>query len=320
MSSPSKPKRLIDRKVRATISSGSYTLGGLQLIVNDSLDNPSENDFRITFNGTRTATPTADTCSVDIYNLNSLSREILTTIFANDPKMLLECGYKDVGFDTVFKGDVRIGSHSKNSADWMTNIQGGDGANVVGSINLDKSYKGPVPVDTVMADIIKLFLDKEITLTERARKIVPLITQEIKLTIGSMKNSPAYHGNAMDILNRILSKAGSTAIVRDGQLDVIKFSADNIPNMEIIRLGVGSGLLSGPFPNEQGGSTIRCQLRGDVRPGECIEVDTLLYGITSVQYSGDNKGAQWEATCETIRMDNLIPGKLLYEMPFIAVA
>jgi hypothetical protein len=276
----------------------SITVGPIKIAARplDPLDK-SKPTLRVVFSVEKTSSKDPNTAKLTIYNLNEAHRKILEQAFAGpSPKILpiiIEAGY--VGnVSQLFKGDVTYSYSKKTGTTWETGIEAGDGARSYKTARMTKSYKGPVTMAAVVADVVKQFGLKP------GNALTKIATNRRGLVL--FKKGVAVNGRCSEILNRFLTSAGYQWSIQDEQLQVLEPGEASLIEGVVI-LNPSSGLIGTPELGQDGVLKAKSLLQGSIHPGKRVGIKSStadgFFVVEKVTHSGDTWGSEWYTDLET---------------------
>lgn len=249
--------------------------------------------LRVAFKVTKTASKEPNTAEVTITNLSPTRR---ATLQQKGVKFILQAGYEGTGIGQLFTGDARTVDHKREAADWHTVIRSGDGERAFKFARVNEAFESGSPVSDVVNKIagsLGLGLGN-------LKKQLPKIT-------GQYVNGYAAHGPASRELDKVLSAAGYTWSIQDGELLIQK--PDDPIGATIPELSAESGLIGSP---EYGSSEevkkqlkkngkpllkVRCLLNHALKIGSVVSIRSERHNgqlkIHKVEHSGDTHGGDW---------------------------
>lgn len=242
--------------------------------------------LHIAFEIEKDETPEPNPCHVEIFNLGTDNRAILSK-YKHVP-VLLKAGYKNsVGI--IFQGDMLRCTHLKEGPNWKTILATGDGALAIQTKRTNKTFTKGTPIKTVVEDLAKqMGLPSNHALNQ---------LEELSRTLS---RSFVVSGNPMAEVARLLSCQGIKASVQNQTLQIRR--AKEPLQKEAISLSTGSGLISSPEMGAHGEMVVRSVLMPELSPGRKVHVDSASFKgfatIKTVRFLGANFGDAWETKIE----------------------
>ena len=277
---------LFDRTVRVTV--GPPGKAGFAL-----------ENFHITFDVVKTDTSSANTCTVEIWNLAQESRD---RIRETDDAIILEAGYvEDIGLQQLYVGQVTTVTHSFQPPDWITKITSGDGAQPLRETRVSLSYKSGTSVGTVLKEAMASF--------GLPQKGLPVIPSEI------YSQGLSYSGPSREIMDKVCERLGLEWSIQSGQIQVLKKRGSTKDTA--VLLTPESGLLRPPEPkNNKGqhlagaagkaGFRVSCLLQPIIEPGRLVSVESRtasgFFRVDKVTHRGDNLEGDFTTDLEVSKL------------------
>ena len=168
-------------------------------------------------------------CEITIVNLAEHTRNELEKV---PTYVRLEAGYAGVP-RLLFYGNLRYGSAKYTGTEWETTLQVGDGARAHAFARVNKSYRPPVQVSTVLSDIaatMGLQLPEE-------------LDQSIELK-QALKSGISLHGPSREFLTKILAPYGYNWSTQNGRLQILK--DEEVRQNEAVLVDESTGLIGSP--------------------------------------------------------------------------
>jgi hypothetical protein len=244
-----------------------------------------------------------DTLELTIYNLNNRHRSELQAFGAGLP-VRLEAGYRPkqltVGaaaaldaigvassLPLIFGGDLREVSSAREGPDWVTTLTAGDG-DTAQKKRVNKGFGPGTPL----------------------RFAIEQVASELGLGLGQLPKEIAnaalwdggrqfpggivLSGNGFRQLTRLLTAAGYTWTVQDGEIVVVRAGASF---GTAVLLTSETGLVGSPVPANDGRISAQCLLQPDLVPGRQVEFGARHvkghYLVETAAYVGETAGQDW---------------------------
>jgi hypothetical protein len=237
----------------------------------------------ITFEIEKDLTPEPNPCHIEIYNLSSKNREILSK-YKRVP-ILLRAGYQG-HVSVIYDGDLMRCTHIKEGPSWKTLLTNGEGANAIQSTRINKSFAKGTPVKTVIKEIAKQL---KIPSNDALRQLESIAD---KLNRGF-----SVSGSPMDELCCLLRQYDYSASVQNNSLQVLK-NGQSLEK-ETINLTPHSGLKSSPEMGTDKKIQAHSVLMPELLPGRKIHIESAAFKgfatIQSIRFEGANFGDAWGA-------------------------
>lgn len=256
-------------------------------------------DMRVTFEVEKNLTAEPNTCTVKVYNLAETTR----ALFQRKPlHVRLDAGY-DGELGRLFTGDVRWSTSKIEGADWVTELQLGDGDRAHRFARCTRSYAAGVPVERAVKDTVKAM----------GLKLDPSTADLLRKQYVS---GLSVSGNAARTLTKLLRPVGLTWSVQDGRLQVL--ASGDVRADAPIEVSQDTGLVGSPeygAPVEAGETstgrerkghpavlTFRMLLHPGIAPGGRVRVRSRaingLFKVDRVKHTGDTAGQDWYSEVE----------------------
>lgn len=237
--------------------------------------------FRIRFKCEKTIDSTPNKATVSIYNLNPDSR---SAVEREGSILTLQAGYGD-SVETVFEGNIAKGVTVKDGADYITEIEIGDGLSAFQNSTLDQSFKPGTQVRDVVRTLTQAF-----GVSQGEQRPIP--TQVLN-------NGIVVSGPVRDSLTKILDRLGLKWSIQNNQLQILDDGGST--DEEVILLSPNSGMVGIPKKREQG---IECVslLRPSINPGRRFKLESKfvngIYIAEKVTHEGDSHSGNFLSSIE----------------------
>lgn len=286
------------RKIRATFS------GGFVVNPGDSTDD----QIMISFQVTKGISSTANTASIQLYNLTESHRNKMGKEF---DEVTIEAGYSppsgggNVGI--IFKGNIRDVTHKREGANIVTTLECGDGDKALRKANINKSYPKGTPVETVVNDAYKE-LEKQ-----GVKKGEFKYPDDMEKTF---KRPYAACGSCSRELDTVGRGHKFYWNVQDGTMEIIP--GDGFIGM-VVLISPKTGMIDTPALTDNG-MKVKTLLNPEIRPNRRVKVesgivemnaDGGIYRVSQCDYSGDNRtgGFTVSVTGEAVKGGRVDEGK-----------
>lgn len=194
-----------------------------------------------------------------IFNLYNLAESTRRDIEQNATGIRCYAGYDD-NVKLIFSGDVVYVRSPREGAEYVTQIQAGDGYKAFTKSVTSKTYASGT--------------DKQIIIDQMA-KDMGLVTKMAKDTImGVTTGATTFDGRTKDTLDGLLSDNGASYSIQDREIHIATIGkpVDN----DAIVLRAETGLIEAPAVTDKG-INIRAFLNPDIRPGKLIVVEAITF-------------------------------------------
>lgn len=251
--------------------------------------------FRVTFKVKRDLSRHPNSCEIRIYNLAEQTRGIIEK---GALRIRLYAGHAGVA-RLLFDGDLtRAWSEREDEASIVTIIFVGDGARAYAEARMNKSYRPPIRVATVLGDCAKSL----------GLKLPPEVEQSAELR-QALEGGISLHGPTRDVLTRLLAPYAYHWSVQDGRLLIIR-DEDLAPGEEFI-VDADSGLIGSPkwrAPDKPRKKTSKKAkprpefefdmiLEPEMRPARRVRLRSEFFDVSlkalEVEHTGDSHGSDF---------------------------
>jgi hypothetical protein len=245
--------------------------------------------LRFAFSVVKTNDRAPNTASLTIYNLNETHRKGL----AKGQPLIIEAGYVG-GTSVIFSGDITNVDSTKDTVDWVTTVESGDGATGLSSGRLNKSYSPNADLRTVIKDLTKSLRLGIGNVDQKMSSV------ELRKQLTAFAKGVVLSGSAAESLNKVLVSAGFQWSVQDGKLQILEKDGATIET--VVVLNAASGLIGSPEVGQAKGKqmavvSFKSLLQGGIKPGRRVKIESLtakgLFRAEKVTHSGDTHGQNW---------------------------
>jgi hypothetical protein len=285
----------------------SLNIGGIPIetqLSDISQPEKTEPTLKVGFDIVRNLNKDPNTAYVSVYDLNYMNRALLqegsdlvdTFRSVNklyDWPLVIEAGY--VGSkEVLFTGNITYATSRREGVDWVTDIECEDGGNKYRNKRMNQSYQPGATVLSVATQAAALLDLGPGNLIDKLgvgvfRKGYSVFTQGFVAS-----------GRVSDVLDQLLSSAGFTWSIQDGNLLILGPTETALE--EVVVLSQKTGLIGSPEKGEKGILTAKSLLQGKLKPGRRIVMDSELvtgqYKIERVEHFGDTWGTDWYSEVE----------------------
>jgi hypothetical protein len=246
--------------------------------------------LKIRFDITKTNNREANSGQLEIWNLKESSRTLLQP---EGQEIIIKAGYVD-SLAQIFRCDSQRTVNIKESVEWRTVLELGDGTKELKQKRINKSFRAPQSPGAVLKEAAKeLGLDignlEEQIRTGGARSILKEFVSGVTLS-----------GKASDVLDEIASSLGLNYSVQDKKLQVLP--SRGTLNNPTIKLSVETGMIGSPQIGEEGTVAAASLLDPRMVPGQKVEVDSLVvsgeFVVQEVRHVADTWGHEWTTELE----------------------
>lgn len=255
----------------------------------------STSDLRIVFKVKKSLEKDPNTASIKITNLSEGSRSKLSR---KGMSVILQAGYEG-SLGTIFTGDSRTIDHVRDSADWLTHIQCGDGEHAYRYARVNESFAANTDIASAIRKVAG-------SLGLNTGNLEDMLSQGTAVT--SFKHGFTAFGPASQVLDTLLKAAGFQWSIHQGALQVRK--PDEPVQSQVFKLTPDTGLLGSPdhtAPDKKKKPAIlkvRSLLNPQLIPGYVVAVESDgvegEFIMRQVEHSGDSHGSDWFTDLECV--------------------
>jgi len=242
-------------------------------------------------------TTEANSSTIKVYNLNVDHRAALAAKAKKAKvRVRLEAGYVDARA-VLYSGDFDRVDTRREGPDVITELTCRDGAVVMASNALSRSYVKDTQVDTVLRDLAK-------ACEFDVGNLADVLADAQIAGAGRVFRYPvAVNGNAWAALCKLAASAGLEVSLQNGILQFLRVGG-GLKNTAVV-LKSTTGLVGSPtVAASQGQNILRCQalIQPGLDPGRQIRVEGEFvqgnYTIRRVKFAGSTWGTDWHANIE----------------------
>jgi hypothetical protein len=249
--------------------------------------------LKVRFDITKTNNREPNKAELTIWNLKEANRVKLQE---EGLEVIIEAGYVDA-IDQIFKGDIETTTVGKDSVNWITSLELGDGSKQMRTARSNDSFRGPQTPGEMLKKAAKPFLDLGIgegNLIEKVKAGVgPSVLKELI-------NTYVLSGKTSDVLDDIASAMGLNYSVQDKSLQFLG-KGEALQGAAIL-LDLTNGLIGSPDIGEKGVVSAVSLLNGQFKPGVQILLSSRVisgtYVAQKVQHVGDSWADEWNTNLE----------------------
>ncbi len=256
--------------------------------------------LRIAFRVERDATRVPNAIEVQVWNLARETRESLGK--ATNVPVQLEAGYVDDGMGVLFLGDLRTARSTRDGADIITKVAGGDGETAIRTASLKRTFPKGTPVGSVLTAMAK-------ALGIKTGNVSQFATRSLLSGSAVLNRSLTVHGPVYDELERLCRSCGLAWSIQDSALELREEGAP-VGTSRGPLLTPDSGLIGeveveteaqrGPTdPGKKRGTIVSgvCLLRSDLVPGRSFAVSSTAFTgnlvCLATTHVGDSHAENW---------------------------
>lgn len=258
----------------------------------------SDLDVRFSINRSLTSNP--NKAEINIFNLNSVHRELLEQ--RGSARVRLLVGYEEEGADywQIFAGTLRAMYSVKDTPDWVTTIRSGDGDKDAQRARIRRAYPRGALLEQMWRDAAES-LNAGLGNALKAYREGASIGEALsKLATGGTLNGPA-----MKEINRIARMNGLEVSIQDGELLVLEIGKAKAGTA--VSLSPSTGLIGSPERGKKGEVKVRSLIVPDLVPGRKLVVRSRHmsgeFRAEAILYKGDSSTNDWyaEITCKELK-------------------
>lgn len=287
---------LFDRRCRLTIATPVADKSDFHQVTSDVIEidggvseQRDDAGMRVQFKINKSTKKEPNTSEITVTNLSGSRRASLQQ---KDVKLLLEAGYKEMGVNRYFSGDVRTVDHVRQKADWETLLKLGDGERAWKYARVYASFS----VGTRAEDVLK-------TLARGMGLKLGNVDKQASSLTSVLDQGYAVAGNAARGLDQFVKSLRKTWSVQDDELQILDpYETLDLPIPDITP---DTGLIGSPEmgspPTKGKPQLVKFQsLLIPVKPGSKVKLKSSRYdGYVRVQacsFEGDTHGGPWYTT------------------------
>lgn len=252
-----------------------------------------------------------NTCDLKIWGLSEDTRRSLeqasqktkgTTAAGGPPTVVpvrIDAGY--VGHtSTVFLGEMRSAQSTRQSPEWITELNSGDGDQSAVLARVNRSLPSGTTAQTAIQQVLSVMGVTSGNLNSPA----------IKSLLGGVaifQRGVCLKGNAMDILKDLCASAGVEVSIQGGEA---QFLPNGLPTVgEAYLLAQDTGLLESPTVDTKGILSCKSYILPGLKCGGPLQIESEslatsqqgLYRIISTSIHGQTRGNEWSVDIEAAR-------------------
>jgi hypothetical protein len=248
-------------------------------------------NLRVTFEIEHTTEKEPNKCDLTITNASPETRAFLQR---KPLSVRIEAGYAG-NFHQLFVGDLRHGSSQLEGTEWITKMQVADGDRAYRHARVSESFRaGTRAIDTLqkIASSLQIALPKNVIDDPALRS--------------QFANGATVHGNARDVMTKILEPYGYTWSIQAGRLVVLRDK--DLANSLAYVVDATNGMIGRPEtadpekPGKPPTTTIRTLLDSRLLPGHKVQLQSEavsgLFKVRKVKHTGDTHGGDFQTEIE----------------------
>lgn len=249
--------------------------------------------LRTTFSLELDDKPEPNVATVAVYNLSADSRAQLQ---GKGFRLILAAGYAEET-ETIFSGDVRNFSTTRDGPDLVTKFEIGDGERAFRFARVSESFGHGTPFSAVLTKVIKAVASDPGNALQVAAGVA-----------GQFSSGYVVHGRAAPELSKLLAPHGFQWSVQGGRLQILgegEYTADEGPLVSSSTGMVGSPEAGAP-DKKTGRFSLRVKslLLPRMRPGQRFQIRAESHSGTwlakKVKHVGDTHGGDWHTEIEAV--------------------
>ena len=269
---------------------------------------PKENnrgfsDLKVSFSIKKTLESKENEADIEIYNVSKDSYKLLQQVNETHQVQLV-IGYGE-SRDSIFLGNIENSFYTREGPNWILNIKGKDGQELIQDTIINKSYREGFIIKDVLIDMI----ESSNIIPEGAYKNAKKWIKEHLSSDRKTQNGLSVSGRLIDEINKLLGEVGAFLSIQDEKAQII-YNNSNTKD-DIILLSPSTGLIGSPIDKgSEEGIEFRCLLIPLIKPGSLVKIQSKtikneFYRVDTVFYKGDTHGNDWECRCEATRPSNV---------------
>jgi len=242
--------------------------------------------LRTEFEVSRSLGKDPNTAKVKLYNPDEVS---IGLIQATGSFLQVFAGYGLIP-SQIFSGNIakRGVTIEKRDTDKIVSIEAGDGELAYTSVPFNWHYSAGTEVNVILSNLI-------LALGVGLGPGSPVLPPRVLL------NDVTYYGRAVDALNELVTDAGGTWSIQDGNLEILLGDA---PTSDLaVSLTPATGLIGSPKRTDDG-VTLQSLLHTGIKPGKIINVVSFqvtgFYKAKVVKHRGDTHVNRWQTEVEAV--------------------
>ncbi|MEY1239800.1 hypothetical protein AB7102_19860 [Providencia manganoxydans] len=257
----------------------------LKLVIGNTRESLEMTNLRVTFEVKKTLTPEPNPAVIQIYNLNSSHRNLLTSKAFNHAA--LSVGYDELRL--IYSGDIIEVNTHRDGEDFISELICGDGFQAFTSTLVNKTLSaGQRDSDILKENAKAMGIDTGVTDLPHDRQL---------------PRGKVMFGDAREVMHKIAKNNRAQWSIQDSQLTVLpndKVLADH----EGFVLSQETGLIGSPEKSDNG-LQLTCLCNPALRIGGLVRVQSIMneyngdFKITELSHTGDFMSDQWysQMTC-----------------------
>lgn len=242
---------------------------------------------RVQFKVKRNLTKNPNQCEIQIYNLSEHTRSELERL---PVQIMLHAGHNGVA-KLISSGDLVRSWSERDNTEIVTTLVVRDGMRAFAYARMNRSYKPPIRVSSVLSDAAK----------SMGLKLPPEIERSAELR-QALSSGISMHGPTQEILTRLLAPYNYNWSVQNGRLLIVK-DEELAPGAELLIDHADGGLIGSPnkeAPDKpKAKTTIKFDvlLNGDISPGRRVRLRSEFFDVSlktiEVEHAGDSHGDEF---------------------------
>jgi hypothetical protein len=248
------------------------------------------NILKMRFSITKSNNREANKAQLTMWNLKEENRSKLQE---KDLEVVIEAGYLD-DISEIFKGDVEHVTNSRDSVNWITELELGDGSKQLGAARINRSLRGGQKPGQILKEAAAaLGLDVG-NLDEKIK------SDGVRSVLKEFINNVVLSGKASDVIDETAASLGLNFSVQGKKLQFLG-KGESLKNPPIT-LDLTNGLIGSPQIGEKGIVEAKSLLNGKIVPGQKIDLASLVVSgsfiAQKVAHVGDTWGDEWGTEIE----------------------
>ena len=274
-------------------------------------------NLRVVFSIKKTSTSDFNTATIQVYNLNSITREKINAIDLGN-LVTIKAGYANEKQEIIFVGNTTLSSSVIEPPNAITKIEAQDGKIAMNQLKLSITYQAGTFAIKILKDVLA-----------RTALDVKHINWK-NITDKQYKNGFCFQGDAKVLFTNVCNYLGVEWSIQNNAMKIIPAGSGD--TAKIIYLTPETGLIGSPEKLKDdsialygsgkqaktqtkqlktvgatgktyrksigGGYKFKCLLQPFVEPGSVIQVksaniDNVRFRVVEVEHNGDTHGNDW---------------------------
>lgn len=249
-------------------------------------DGTTQSTVRIAFDVEKSLASEPNVSRVSVWNMREAHRKAIK----KNSFVQIEAGYGDKS-SILAIGDVSLVEHGKETTDWVTKLEFGDGLSKYRSTRISTTIDPSVTLaDTILSTAQRMGLN---TSGLQAK----LSNAAFRQNKSSFPTGWCLNGRASDVMTRLVKTAGYEWSIQDGRIQILKAGGKDLATPKRVQLDASSGLIGSVEIGEDREIKARSLLRPDLTPGKGLQLISATvsgaFQIQKARHHGDTHGSDW---------------------------